>query len=225
MKIPHLRNLYERTGLEMTQVVNQAGFGFFHDGSVDSIARFLSKPSFGLTSDQDVADMTAFLLSYSGGDLPLGDASTPTMPPGPPSQDVPAGVGRQITLRSWANPDPAQIAILTKMFSLADDEQVGLVAHANLGGIPRGFAYTGGGFFQTDRRDEKGPVLDLLASAAPGMEVTVTLVPWGSQTRIGLDRDSDGYYDRDEIDQGFDPGDPLSNPLALWIPTLPWSGL
>jgi len=225
MKIPHLRNLYERTGLEMTQVVNQAGFGFFHDGSVDSIARFLSKPSFGLTSDQDVADMTAFLLSYSGGDLPLGDASTPTMPPGPPSQDVPAGVGRQITLRSWANPDPAQIAILTKMFALADDGQVGLVAHANLGGIPRGFAYTGGGFFQTDRRVEKGPVLDLLASAAPGTEVTVTLVPWGSQTRIGLDRDGDGYYDRDEIDQGFDPGDPLSNPLALWIPTLPWSGL
>ena len=57
MKIPHLRNLYERVGFEVSLSENLAGFGFLHDGSVDSIAQFVSEPVFSLASDQEVADM------------------------------------------------------------------------------------------------------------------------------------------------------------------------
>ena len=34
----------------------------------------------------------------------------------------------------------------------------------------------------------------------------------GEQHRLGVDRDDDGYPDRDELDVGTDPDDPLSTP-------------
>jgi hypothetical protein len=42
--------------------------------------------------------------------------------------------------------------------------------------------------------------------------VTFTVVPAEAAIRIGLDRDEDGYYDRDELDAGSDPADPNSVP-------------
>ena len=45
----------------------------------------------------------------------------------------------------------------------------------------------------------------------PGV-FTITAVPPGSGQRIGVDRDLDGFLDRDEIDAGSNPADPLSKP-------------
>jgi len=39
-------------------------------------------------------------------------------------------------------------------------------------------------------------------------------VPVGSGDRMGIDRDEDGYFDRDELDAGSNPADPLSIPMA-----------
>jgi putative ABC transport system permease protein len=41
------------------------GFGFLHDGSVDSLARFISEPAFFLNDNQEVADLTSFVLCLS----------------------------------------------------------------------------------------------------------------------------------------------------------------
>jgi len=38
------------------------------------------------------------------------------------------------------------------------------------------------------------------------------VVPWGTQTRMGIDRDEDGFFDRDELDGCADPADPTSVP-------------
>src|SRR5206468_8689234 len=46
IKVPQLRNQYKKVGFECTQQLNRAGFGFLHDGSVDSLARFVSEPVF-----------------------------------------------------------------------------------------------------------------------------------------------------------------------------------
>jgi hypothetical protein len=62
------------------------------------------------------------------------------------------------------------------------------------------------------------------------------VVPRGCGRRIGIDRDADGYLDRDEIDFGSDPANPLSpatnsrphlGPLTLGTNgiTLTWSAL
>ncbi len=52
----------------------------------------------------------------------------------------------------------------------------------------------------------------MLAVAGAGAEVTFTLVPAGSESRIGVDRDEDGFFDRDELDAGSNPADPASTP-------------
>ena len=66
MKIPQLRNLYERTGYETKLQQSRAGFGFQHDGTVDSMAHYVSLTEFETESDQDVADLVSSLLAFSG---------------------------------------------------------------------------------------------------------------------------------------------------------------
>src|SRR4029450_1802710 len=54
-----------------------------------------------------------------------------------------------------------------------------------------------------------------------GNTVTYTCVPPGSGMRAGVDRDEDGFLDRDELDAGRDPADPTSFPgsEAVLAPT------
>ena len=68
--------------------------------------------------------------------------------------------------------------------------------------------------FQHDRASEP-PLADAAAAlaAVPGQELTYTCVPLGSGDPHGLDRDEDGYFDRDEIDAGSDPSDASSIPI------------
>ncbi len=96
-KVPQLRNLYKKTGCEMTQKASMAGFGFMHDGGVDSLARFVGLDVFDVASDSEVSHLVAFLLSFSGSDFersgrPLSPESVipPVLPakiPTPPSAD------------------------------------------------------------------------------------------------------------------------------------------
>lgn len=215
LKIPHLRNLYDRVGTEMTQTSSRAGFGFLHDGSVDSIARFLSEPVFSFTSDQQIADMVAFMMAFSGSDLPTGSNSNPILPLGPNSLDTHAAVGIQETVTDSLNPAPGQLAQLLAMEALADTNVVGLVVHGRVGGLARGATYLGSNLYQADRALDLISSANLLSLALPGSELTWTIVPKGSETRIGIDRDEDGFFDRHELDSGSDPADPNSVPAAF----------
>jgi YVTN family beta-propeller protein len=206
MKISQLRNLYEKVGMDLTQTSNLAGFGFAHDGSVDSLARFITEPVFNLTSDQEVADMVAFLLAFSGSDLPRGSATAIQEPPGPDSKDTHAAVGRQVTL-STASPTAAQLSTVSTFLSLADSGKVGVVVKGNQGGVARGYTYMGGGTFQSDRAAETVAASLLRTLGRAGNELTYTVVPRGSEVRIGIDRDLDGALDRDELDRSTRPDD------------------
>jgi YVTN family beta-propeller protein len=209
MKIPQLRNLYKKVGFEMTQTNNLAGFGFMHDGSVDSLAHFFSEPVFTFASDQEVADMVAFMMAFSGSELPMGSSTTVSEPPGPLSKDSHAAVGRQVTLTS-ASPTASQQSTLNTFLSLADKGAVGVVVKGQQGGLARGYTYVGGGTFQSDRQAEKVSASLLQTLARAGSELTYTVVPRGTQQRIGIDRDEDGVFDRDELDRGTRPDDPAS---------------
>ena len=210
MKISQLRNLYEKVGFEMTQLSNRRGFGFLHDGSVDSIARFVNEPVFTLISDQDTANMVAFMLAFSGSNLPMGSPTNLIEPPGPLSKDTHAAVGWQLTL---AGPATApQTTLLNDMLTAANANRVGLVVKGVQGGVPRGWQYVGSNNYQPDRA---GPIVahsTLLLAAAPGSELTWTVVPKGTERRRGIDRDVDNALDRDELDLGADPADPQSFP-------------
>jgi len=211
-KIPQLRNLYDRVGFDTTQTANRAGFGFLHDGTVDSIVRFVSLSAFDFADRQEVADVVAFMLAFSGSDLPMGSTQNPRELLGPTGNDTHAAVGTQITFDRQNREDPETIQRLTDMIALADDGAVGLVAKGRRGGLQRGYSYMGTDLFQSDRQSEVVSAAELRLAAGAGSEITFTIVPLGSEVRIGIDRDEDGFFDRDELDACSDPADPDRTP-------------
>jgi YVTN family beta-propeller protein len=216
MKIPQLRNLYKKVGFETTQLSNRSGFGFRHDGTVDSLARFVSGTVFTPQNDQEVADLVAFMLSFSGSDLPAGSATNIQEPPGTASKDSHAAVGKQATITG--PPSSAQADFIARATALADAGRVGLVVKGVQDGVARGYLYAGAGRFQSDRAAEVVTAEALQAAAATASELTYTIVPKGTEQRIGLDEDEDGFFDRDERDAGTDPADPISRPATNRAP-------
>jgi DNA-binding beta-propeller fold protein YncE len=218
-KVPQLRTLYERVGFEATQPSCVTGFGFANNGVVDSLARFVSDPLFEISTVQQVADLVAFLLCISGELEPPGPPTiTPWLeaPGAENGKSVHAAIGAQVTLTS-ATPPPADDARLDLLVSLAESGAIGLVAHGEKDGLARGFAWRGPDLYQSDRVTETYTLAQLLALAGVGSELTFTAVPRRSELRLGLDRDLDGLYDRDEFDQGSDPAD-RTMPKARSVP-------
>ncbi|MHC4975661.1 MAG: GC-type dockerin domain-anchored protein [Planctomycetota bacterium] len=198
IKIPQLRNMYEKTGFDDTSISNNRGFGYIKDGSIDDLFTFLQFPGFGFsagaTGDQERRDVQAFLFSFDTG--------------------THAGVGQQSTLVDFATASASQMALLDQYVALAQSGDVGLVVTGTLAGTQRSGAYIpASSHFQMDIAGESHTDAALRALAAPGSEITYTLVPAGSETRIGLDRDEDSFFNRDELDACADPADPTSTPL------------
>jgi len=91
-----------------------------------------------------------------------------------------------------------------------------LVAKGTVDGLARGYLFDAAtDRFRSDRALE--PVLTDAAlralAGSAGQELTYTCVPPGSGLRAGLDRDGDTYFDRDEVDGGSSPEDPLDVPV------------
>ncbi|MGH7244837.1 MAG: beta-propeller fold lactonase family protein [Phycisphaerales bacterium] len=206
MKVPQTRNEYKKTGFNTTQLDNTAGFGVLHDGSVDSIERFVAEPVFRVNSDQEIADLTALMLAFSGSDLPLPlTTNNPLEAPGPASKDSHAAVGKQSTLVNLATALPEQTALLTTFETLANTGKVGLVVKGRAAGKARGWSYTGSGSFQSDHAGETITSASLKSLASLGSEQTWTIVVKGSETRIGIDRNLNGILNADE--HAYCPGD------------------
>jgi YVTN family beta-propeller protein len=219
IKTPQLRAIYDKIGFETTQLRSLAGFGVLHDGSVDSLARFVAEPAFRVNSDAEVANLVAFLLTLSGSDLPAGTTNNVLIPPGNASKDAHAAVGKQTTLVSIAGAPAAQVTFLNTVLAQAVQSRVGLTAKGLINGEQRGFAYDPGiSRFRSDRVGQTYTDAELRSLAAPGSEITYTVVPKGTEIRIGIDRDQDGWLDRDELDVCANPADPVSYPGGPFSP-------
>jgi hypothetical protein len=188
-----LRDVVRKVGANRATQQGARGFGFDHHGEEFTIQEVLSigfQFPAGAAGQQQRRDIEAFLLSFG--------------------TDTHAGVGAQVTVRNGggAGDDTAR---LNQMLAVAGTGQVGLVAKGRVGGLARGWVLRNG-LMQSDRAAESLSPAALLALAAPGSEITWTLVAAGTGVRIGVDRDADGYFDRDELDAGTDPADPASVP-------------
>ncbi len=207
-RIAPLRNLFERSGFHLNQPLSRSGFGIRHDGSVDGPERSLSQPLFAnIVSDQMVADLIAFVKSLTGSDLPVSDGTSYVEPPGSSSLDTHAGVGRQVVLADLGAAEPALQDLYLLLLGEAELDRIGLVARFLDGALERGAYYQGNGLWQTDRAAETLETSALEAYANVTAPLRVTAVVYGSQQRIGVDRDEDGAFDRDEIEAGSDPSD------------------
>jgi hypothetical protein len=131
---------------------------------------------------------------------------------------VAPAVGFQITYHGGNNDDAF---LASQLDTLKQQRQVNycdLVAKGRVGGMPRGWEYIGSDQWRPDVVTEANlSTADLVALAGPGAEVTITGVPNNAGTRMGIDRDRDGYRDGDELAAGSDPGNPLSTPANVAV--------
>src|SRR5262245_3690903 len=201
-KIPHLRNLYQKVGMfGMPQIPFLApgdngnkgpqvrGFGFLHDGSIDTTFRFHRATVFS-TTNTDAQNLEQFMFQFDTNLAPI--------------------VGQQITLTSTnASTVNPRIDLLIQRAAAGECE---LIVKGTIAGDQRGAFRRPDGQFRSDRASEAllsdGQVRAL--AATPGQELTYTCVPPGNSMRAGVDRDEDGFFDRTELDAGSDPADPAS---------------
>jgi len=219
LKTPHFRNLYQKIGMfglpEIPGVLGGdfgfkgdqvRGFGFTHDGSLDSVFRFNHGLSFSV---QFTGPNNGGLPDGEQGELQRRQLEAFML--ASPANLAPI-VGQQITLLTNSSADvSARIDLLRQR---ADAGECDLVAKTERHGAERGFVYAGAGKFRTDRRAQ-APVSDAVVrglASQSGTPVTFTCVPPGSGERIGVDRDGDGAYDGDERAAGTDPADAASRP-------------
>ncbi|WP_223788520.1 YncE family protein [Marinicella meishanensis] len=212
IKTPQLRNLYDKVGFETSRQQSLAGFGFLHDGAIDSVARFLSAGAFSVDSDQEVADLVALMMAFSGSELdagfvPLGNTA-------PQSKDTHAGVGQQHTLRSATQIDER----VDDLIEVANSGKVALVA--TVAGAEN-YLYDVDEVAFKAADDSLLSDLGLMSLASATTPVTLTLVPLNQGERLAFDRDGDGIDDPTEVFNGSDPTNASSTeikPLAgLWF--------
>lgn len=194
-KIPHLRNAYDKVGMfgmiaspfflpgdngpKGDQV---RGFGFTHDGSVDTLFRFFRADVFqnagqniGFRDDAERRAMEQYVLAFDNDVAPI--------------------VGQQVTLDGPADVERnARVELLLARAVVPFDSpllggsvtECDVVAH----GAGRGFVYDGVSFVPDDGLAPLS-LADLQAATIDG-PVTFTAVLPGTGWRRGVDRDDDG---------------------------------
>jgi DNA-binding beta-propeller fold protein YncE len=195
-KTQQLRNLCDKNGFSLRGPVSRAGFGFLHDGRVDSLTRFV-QDGFDLQGDQETADMIAFLMAFTGSDLPAASIFDANAPPGLPSRDVSAGVGFQTILRTNLSNTRIDFMISNAQKS---GSRVDLIVHS----ASRSWFMTNANF-TADKFGITNSISELMALATADSPVIFTLVPRGSGVRLALDRDEDGFFNQSEIEAAADP--------------------
>jgi hypothetical protein len=213
IKVPHLRNLYEKFGPRFGSFTNPAdppadqktGFGFIHDGSIPDLGTFLST-IFDFTDNnnpgeppeaaiQRIRDLTLFLLHFPTGSKPaVGQNLT-----------VPAGAPPTGTLTQ-----EALLSTLITFGNLADpNRHCELVAMARSGGRERTWYMNGGapgGLWTTDVAGEPQLTTTSLRQGASG-PITFLCATIGSGVRLGADRDEDGALNGSDCN----PADPTNS--------------
>ncbi len=205
LKTPQLRNLYQNVGFDKASQSSNRGYGFGHDGSAGTLFEFLQGhfTTYPATAagDQLRRDLESFLMCFPSGTHPA--------------------IGLQQTITAANKMDPTVAAQIASMTALADSGAVALIAKGKLAGAARGWVYVQGtNMMQSDRLAETIPVAALRSGVLAGNEVTFTVVPTGTENREGIDRDADGFLDRDELDNGSNPNDPLSMPAVGCRPSI-----
>jgi len=203
LKVPHLRNVYQKVGKfgnsgkfstdDQSYGDQIKGFGFMHDGGMDTLDKFLQGTVFKFSTDPTINDtkrgqVVDFVMAMDSELAPI--------------------VGQQITLTA------ANAATVSNRIDLlraraqetTPRTECDLIVKGVIDGQQRGYLMLADGSYQSDRKAQTltdGELRNLVN--ANNQTLTFTCVPPGSGTWMGIDHDEDGSYDRDELDGGTNP--------------------
>ncbi len=195
-KVPHFRNLYQKVGKfgnagrfssSTGNFGDQIkGFGFMHDGNMDTLQNFFKGSVFSFSDDnavneQKIQQVVEFVMSSDSNLAPI--------------------VGQQVTINSQTGADS-----LNRLNLLAERAQIGgsareecdLVAKGVVENEQRGYFMNEGTNLQSDRSGEAISLEQLIALATQDLAgITFTCLPPGSGVWFGIDRDQDGVLNND----------------------------
>jgi YVTN family beta-propeller protein len=196
-KIPHLRNVYTKVGMFGLFVTFGGGFfhqgdqirgyGVSHDGSVDTLFRFVSAPVFNFPNEPSRRDMEQFMLAYDNDVAPI--------------------VGQQVTIDSTnlASAGPRIDLLVQRAAAPFTSKILGgtttecdLIVKGTVGSQPRGWRRLSDGTFQADDDPTASATLDegtLRGLAITEGPLTYTCVVPGLGERAGINRDGDTVLD------------------------------
>jgi hypothetical protein len=203
VKIPHLRNAYQKVGVFGMAAVRFfqggdngfkgdqiRGFGFMHDGATDTLVRFFHANAF---NQRDVISTPA---------PPASGTRAGQTVRARHDNDVAPIVGQQITLISTSGSDvQSRVDLLVTRAGAPFVSQIRWqrlecdLVEGRIGGVARGWRYLGGGGFQGDDGTSISDASLRALAHTPGQELTYTCQPPGAGTRAGIDRDEDGFDD------------------------------
>jgi mono/diheme cytochrome c family protein len=191
MKIPHLRNMYQKVGMFAENTQTSApflgdqirGFGYDNSGASGTVSLFLSAPVFTLSATQRSA-VEQFVLALPSDMNPVVGQQVTVTPANAAQSDVRGRLNLLVQRASVTSPR----------------SECELVVKAVIQNSVRGWVMNGSQSFVSDAASEPAlalqPLLD--QANAAGATLTFTCVPPGNGTRIGVDRDADTVLDRDE---------------------------
>lgn len=121
LKIPHLRNIYQKQLYTRHQAASIDGFGMDHDGTVSTLDDFLALSVFPGYSGQQKEDINAYMLCFDTGTAPA--------------------VGFTITLTSSNVNDPQQQGYWATLQSQSAAQNIDLIATGTIHGQATGLLY------------------------------------------------------------------------------------
>jgi len=170
-KIPHLRNMYQKVGkFESGDQIK--GFGFLHDGSMDTLEHFFQDGVFNFPAPKAAnrADVIRFVMVMDSNMAPI--------------------VGQQVTLSEHAN--SATLARLNLLEQRADvvspRHECDLIASGRLQDNYYSAIRTADGVYLDLENEEISSATLRSLAQQPGQAVTLTCVPPGNGSRLALDR-------------------------------------
>jgi hypothetical protein len=205
-KISHLRNLYQKVGMFGVNFVlgfagiattgsigdQVRGFGYLHDGSIDTVLSFLDVSAFTFPTTTDHRNVTQFMLEFDTGLAPI--------------------VGQQVTKTVLNSSNPGDVNALVERAKLGECDLIARgIPDPSLGLPERGFFYQqragdfGPSFYADSQSAPKQSPEILLQTLKLGGWLTFTCVPPGSGGRMALDRDCDNTLDFDETNKNPNP--------------------
>jgi DNA-binding beta-propeller fold protein YncE len=182
-KVPHLRNMVQKVGMFFSPGDQVRGFGFLHDGSVDTLKTFFESGLFSLSNAEE-RNLEQLMLAFDSDLAPIvGQQVTRTAA-------TAAAVDPRIDLLSQRCNTPFVSQVLGGQVRECD-----LIVKGRVGGSPRGWVQQAG--LSSFLDDQNGVIADadLRALALSEGPLTYTAVPPGSGIRMGIDRDEDTQLD------------------------------